>query len=280
MKQKRVAAIHDISGFGKCSLTVALPVISACGIETSVIPTAVLSTHTGGFKNFTFRDLTDDIMPIVNHWKDNNIEFDALYSGYLGSIEQVEILKKVFDELKGKDTFICIDPVMADHGVLYGGFKPEFPKSMASLCAKADLITPNITEAVFMLGEDYIEGPYTKEYIDGLLHRLAKITSGSVVLTGVFFDNEKLGAACYNAKTGEISYSFEKIIDKMYHGTGDLFTSALLSAYLCGKTLEQATAIAVEFTALCIKDTKENFPDMWYGVNFERNLSKLIEKVN
>lgn len=279
MKQKRVAAIHDISGFGKCSLTVALPVISACGIETAVIPTAVLSTHTGGFKNYTFRDLTDDIMPITDHWKENGIQFDALYSGYLGSIKQVEILKEVFCKLKGENTFVCIDPVMADNGMLYGGFKPEFPKSMAGLCATADLITPNITEAVFMLGEEYVAGPYTKEYVDGLLLRLAKITSGSIVLTGVYFDNQKLGAACYNAKSKRISYYFAKTIHKMYHGTGDLFTSSLLAAYLCGKTLEKATKVAVGFTALCIKDTKENFPDMWYSVNFERNILKLIKKV-
>ncbi len=279
MQQKRVAAIHDISCFGKCSLTVAGPILSAAGIETSVIPTAVPSTHTGGFMGFTFRDLSDDILPVVNHWQENKISFDALYSGYLGSAEQIEIMKKVFTLLKTENTKIVIDPVMADNGKLYGGFPETFPAKMKDLCKLADIITPNITEAVFMLGEEYKEGPYTKEYIEGLIKKLTAVCGKDIVLTGVYFNKEELGAAVYNHKTGKIDYVFNKKIDAAYHGTGDCFTSAILAALLNGKTLTEATAVAVKFTVAAIKETKENYPTMWYGVNFESKLPLLSELI-
>ena len=277
MVQKRAAAIHEISGFGKCSLTVALPILSACGIETAVIPTAVLSTHTGGFKDYTFRDLTDDILPIAEHWKKNNLKFDALYSGYLGSKDQIEIMKKVFKMLKGPNTLVAVDPVMADNGKLYGGFPDEFPSLMKELCGEADLITPNITEASFMLGREYKEGPYNKEQIEELLSALMDITPGSVILTGVFFEDKRLGAACLNRGSGKISYSFSDRVDALYHGTGDTFTSAAVAALINGKSLERAMEIAVDYTYRCIKDTKENYPDMWYGVNFEGQLPHLMK---
>ena len=279
MKQKRVAAIHDISGFGKCSLTVALPILSACGIETACIPTAVLSTHTGGFKNFTFKDLTEEILPIAKHWKDNTLKFDALYSGYLGSKEQIELLKEIFDLLSDKDTLKVVDPVMADHGKLYGGFAEDFPMLMKELCKKADLITPNITEACFMLGKEYKEGPYEKEYINNLLNELKETFNCDIILTGVYFEDKKLGAACYCKKDDKITYCFAKKVAAMYHGTGDTFTSAALGALLNNKSLNKATQIAVDFTAKCIKTTKENYPDMWYGVNFETELPYLLKLI-
>ena len=163
MELKRVAAIHDISGFGKCSLTVALPIISAAGIETSVIPTAVLSTHTGGFTGFTYRDLTEDIMPIVDHWKTLDITFDGIYTGFLGSFEQVHLIEQTIDKLKTEKTVVVIDPVMADNGELYAIFSKEFPKEMAKLCKKADLLIPNLTEASLLLEEPYMaDGTYTQ----------------------------------------------------------------------------------------------------------------------
>ncbi len=164
--QKRIVAIHDISCFGRCSLTVALPIISAFGIETSIIPTAVLSTHTGGFSDFTYRDLTDDILPIVNHWKSLGLNFDAIYTGFLGSFEQIDIIDQVFELLKTPQTLIIVDPVMADNGELYKIFPKDFPKGMKKLCQKADILIPNLTEAALLLDEPYKPGPYTKEYID------------------------------------------------------------------------------------------------------------------
>ena len=275
MSQKRVAAIHDISCFGKCSLTVALPILSAAGIETPVIPTAVLSTHTGGFSGYTFRDLTDDIMPVAKHWKKEGITVDAVYSGYLGSKEQVGLVMDAVREIRNDDTIMIVDPVMADNGKLYGGFAPDFPMEMRKLCETADIITPNITEASFMLGVPYRDGPYDEEYINDIISGLAKMTSGKVVLTGVFFDDERIGAACFDGK--ETSYAFSERIPTSYHGTGDVFSSTLVSAIMNGKSLKQATQIAVDFTYACIKRTFYNHPEMKYGVNFEAELPYLLK---
>jgi pyridoxine kinase len=172
-RQKRIAAIHDISCFGKCSLTVALPIISAADIEVSVIPTAVLSTHTGGFTGYTFRDLTDDMLPIARHWKSLGLEFDAIYTGYLGSFRQLDIVSEIIDMLKTQDTLIVVDPVMADNGRLYASFPDTFPEGMKKLCSKADVVVPNITEASLMLEIPYEEGPYTDEHIEGMLRGLS-----------------------------------------------------------------------------------------------------------
>lgn len=275
MKQKRVAAIHDISCFGKCSLTVALPVISAAGIETAVIPTAVLSTHTGGFSGYTFRDLTDDILPVAEHWKKENISVDCVYTGYLGSKEQVAIVMQAADIIKCDGGITVVDPVMADNGKLYGGFPEDFPMEMKKLCSVADIITPNITEAVFMLGKEYKAGPYTKEYIEEILLSLSKITSGKIILTGVYFDDDKIGAATY--ENGNIAYVFSKHVDAAYHGTGDLFTSTVICGLLNGKSLTDSTQIACNFTADCIRLTKEKYPYMKYGVNFEALIPELLK---
>ena len=169
---KRVVSIQDISCLGKCSLTVALPIISAMGVETCVVPTAVLSTHTGGFKNFTFHDLTQEIDPISDHWANENIHFDAIYTGYLGSFEQIDLVGKFFDRFGGDGTLVYADPAMADNGVLYPGFTPEFAKKMGELCGKADVIVPNLTEASFMLGIDYVGDDYDEAYIKKLLKDL------------------------------------------------------------------------------------------------------------
>lgn len=272
--QKRVAAVHDISCFGKCSLTVALPIISAAGIETAVIPTAVLSTHTGGFSGFTFRDLTEDILPVANHWKKENISVDCVYSGYLGSKEQISILMETIDIIKNENGITVVDPVMADNGKLYGGFPVDFPMEMKKLCSVADIITPNITEAALMLNAEYKEGPYNKEYIEDILKGLSEITNGKIVLTGVWFDNDKIGAATY--EDGKTEYVFAKRVAAAFHGTGDVFTSTVVSGILNGFTLKESAQIACDFTAGCIKYTKENNNYMKYGVNFESQIPQLI----
>lgn len=276
--QKRVAAIHDISCFGKCSLTVALPIISAAGIECAGIPTAVLSTHTGGFSGYTFRDLTDDIMPVASHWKKEGLTFDAVYTGYLGSVEQIDLVCEAVDTVGTSDTLLIVDPVMADHGKLYYGFPEHFPKEMVRLCAKADIITPNITEAAYMTDMPYMAPPHSKEYIEELLLRLRKITNGKIVLTGVSYKQGEIGAACIDGENTE--YVFTPLVDAAYHGTGDIFTSTLTCGILKGKSLKESALIAAKYTAGCIKLTKEKHPEMKYGVNFEAeipNLLKLLE---
>lgn len=278
-RQKRALAVHDISCVGRCSLTVALPIISAVGVETSILPTAVLSTHTGGFTGYTYRDLTEDILPIADHWESLGLSFDALYTGYLGSFRQIELVLELFRRFKGKDTLALVDPAMADNGKLYGGFAAEFPQEMRKLCAKADIIVPNLTEAAFMLDEPYVEGPYTQAYIEGMLERLAEIGAPKVVLTGVHFDDKDLGAACLDAATGKVSYAFQPRIPGYYHGTGDVFGSALLAALLRDRPLEEAAAIAVDYTQRTIAMTAELKQEARYGVCFERTLPYLLERL-
>ncbi len=275
--QKRVLAIHDISCVGKCSLTVALPIISAAGIETSVLPTAVLSTHTGGFTGFTFRDLTNDIKPIVDHWKTLNLNIDGIYTGYLGSFEQLDLVSNIFDELSNRNTLKIVDPVMADNGKLYSSFDKEFPKGMKKLCSKANIIIPNITEACLMLDIEYKEGPYTEFYIENILSKLALLGPDRIVLTGVSFDEEYIGAATYD--NGRISYYFAKKIPGYYHGTGDVFGSALVGAILNNKSLPEAAEIAVDFVVESINLTYNAKTDIKYGVNFEACLANFIDKV-
>jgi len=273
--QKRVAAIHDISGFGKCSLTVALPILSAAGIETSVIPTAVLSTHTGGFEGYTFRDLSADLLPFARHWKSLGLVFDCLYSGFLGSQEQLETVDEIFGLFKKPDNLVLVDPAMADNGCMYATFAPSFAQGMASLCARADIIVPNITEAAFLLGESYRPGPYDKTYIEGLLKGLAGLGPPQVVLTGVFFHEGHLGAAVYDRKAG-VDFAFEEKVSGMYHGTGDIFASALTGALLNGFSLFDSARIAVRFTAGSIRRTQAAGTDVRFGVNFEQGLPDYI----
>jgi len=270
---KRVAAIHDISGVGKCSLTVALPIISAAGVECSAIPTAVLSTHTGGFEGFTFRDLTDDMMDIAQHWKKENIHIDAFYSGYLGSLAQIDIVRDIFEMFRTPDILIMVDPVMADNGKLYSLFTPDHVKGMAKLCGHADVIVPNRTEAAFMLEREYKDGPMTKEEVDDLLRALAGLGSEQVVLTGVYFGDDDLGAACYNSRTGQVDYIMSKRIEGMYHGTGDVFGSFLMGALVRECDLAEATKIAVDNTCAAIRLTARDGTGPRMGVRFESILA-------
>ena len=274
-RQKRVAAIHDISGFGRCSLTVALPIISAAGIECSVVPTAVLSTHTGGLEGFTYRDLTDDILPLAHHWQSLGLGFDALYSGFLGSFKQIEILSDFFGYFRTNNNMIIVDPVMADNGVLYKTFPAEFPKEMRKLCQKADLIVPNITEAALLLDEPYHEGPYTTEYINRILCNLASLGCKQVVLTGVHFNQTEIGAAAYDKKTGAIDYIFAPWVPAFYPGTGDVFASVLIAGLVNGRDLSKATKIAVDFVSDSILRTYAAKTDTRFGINFEAGLGTL-----
>lgn len=273
--QKRTLAIHDISCVGKCSLTVALPILSAAGLEASVLPTAVLSTHTGGFEGYTFRDLTEDITPIANHWKSLSLHVDAIYTGYLGSFDQLNLVKGLIRDFRGPDTVVLVDPVMADNGKLYPLFTMEFVAGMRELCTVADIIVPNLTEATLMLNEPYSEN-YTKADIEAILKKLSALGPKKVVLSGVSFTPDKLGAAAYNRDTDEISYYFADRIDGYYHGTGDVFGSALLAAVMNEKSLSESIRIAVEFTVGSIRRTWAAGTDIRYGVDFENEIPHLL----
>lgn len=285
---KRIITVQDISCVGKCSLTVALPVISAMGVEACVLPTAVLSTHTA-FKGFTFRDLTSDITPICEHWKQEKIHFDAIYTGYLGSFEQLDLMHKLISDFGGKDTIAIVDPCMADNGNLYPGFTQDFAFAMAKLCGKADVIVPNMTEASFMLGIPYVAEGYDSAYVKKILKDLAALGAKKIVLKGIQFKDEqpdvkgtkdKIGIAAYNAETDTYSWYFHKKMPVSFHGTGDIFASVLTGALMRGLSLEQSYALAADFVVESIKQTLSHEDYNWYGVDFEAAFPYLIKRLN
>ncbi len=276
--QKRLVAINDISGFGKCSLTVALPIISAAGVETICMPTAVLSTHTGGFTGYTYRDLTCDMPDISAHWKSINLKPDAIYSGFLGSFDQIDIVKKFAHDFKREDNLFIADPCMADHGKMYAIFDEKFAKAMAELCSKADIILPNITEACFMTGTEFVSGLHSEEYIEMLLNKLLDMGAKNVILTGVTFEENKLGAA-YIGQERVVQYYFQNRLPGMYHGTGDIFASAFCGAVLNGISYYDAMGIAVRYVCDCIKRTQAMENPITYGVDFERGIPFYIKEL-
>jgi pyridoxine kinase len=263
---------------GKCSLTVALPIISAMGTEAAVIPTAVLSTHTA-FPSFTFCDLTKEIAPICEHWKSAGIDFDAIYTGYLGSFEQIELTEKLIADFKKEGTTVVVDPAMADGGKLYKGFTEAFAKRMALLCGKADIIVPNITEASFMLGVPYVDSGYDEAYIKDMLVKLTQLGCKTAVLTGVSFEEGKLGVMSYNSESGEYFSYFRERIPESFHGTGDVYASTLVGALMRDKIIEESLMIATDYTVESIKATIKNSPDRKYGVNFEEMMPYLVRRL-
>ncbi len=273
---KRIITIQDISCVGKCSLTVALPIISAAGVECGVLPTAVLSTHTM-FKKYTFCDLTDEITPISDVYKELGIDFDAIYTGYLGSFRQLDLVSQFFDDF-GKNAIKLVDPVMADNGVLYKGFTPEFVKSMAKLVSKADIVIPNLTEASFMLGVDY-NPDYDEDYIKDILRKLSKLGCPKVALTGIGFKPEEIGVYAYDSEKDTFFKYFNERLPVSYHGTGDIYASATLGGLMRGLSLEDALSLAVDFTLECMKRTQEDPNSRFYGVNFEEALPFYISRI-
>ena len=279
IKDKKVLTVQDISCVGQCSLTVALPIISACGIETAILPSAVLSTHTGGFEGWTFRDLTDDIPGIVDHWEKEQITFDAIYTGYLGSKRQIELVKDMFLRLSAPGCLKVVDPAMADNGKLYYGFDEAFAHEMGTLCGKADIALPNITEAAMMTDMPYIGEGYDEAYIRELMEKVLALGAKTVVLTGVSYREGELGVAVLSRGDAEISYYFHERLAKGCHGTGDIFASAFVGAAVKGKTPLEAARIAANFTLAGMKATLGD-DTHWYGTKFEKALPVLMNELN
>ena len=274
---KKIVTIQDISRVGKCSLTVALPIISATGVEAAIIPTAVLSTHTM-FKNFTCKDLDDQILPIAKHWKSEGLSFDAFYTGYLASAAQIDKVINLIEDLKNDKSLVIVDPAMADNGKLYPAFDENFPKEMAKLCAVADIALPNITEACYLTGTPYRE-TYDEAFAKEVVEKLADRGAKKVVLTGANFDGH-YGVLLYDSETKEYYSYIQEKIDAAYHGTGDIFSSAFTGALVRGKSIEDSIRIAAEFTAESIRITKDSDSGAWYGVDFELALPHLIQMIN
>lgn len=273
---KRVLTIQDISCLGKCSITIALPVISALGSEAVILPTAVLSTHTM-FKNFTVKDLSDQIEPITKHWLSEGVRFDAIYTGYLGTPEQIDQMKELFAQFRGEDTLVFVDPVMADNGKMYPAFDMAYAKKNAELCGAADIIVPNITEAAFMTDMEYREEKdHDEAYIKEMLSRLAELGARVNVLTGVSLEPGKTGIMGFDKVTGDhFLYQNDKI-DATFHGTGDLFSSTCVGEMMRGRSWMDAMRIAAEYTAHTIEVTMQDPDKPWYGVDFEATLPDLI----
>lgn len=274
---KRILTIQDISCIGKCSITVALPLISAMGMETAILPTAVLSTHTM-FQHFTCKDLEDQIDPITDHWVSEGFHFQCIYTGYLASAQQIELVKGVFGKFRTDDCLIVVDPAMADNGKMYAAFTPSFAQSMASLCAEADIILPNITEASFMTSLPYRE-TYDEAYIIELLQRLTGLGAKTAILTGVGFAPGKTGVYGYDSVRDEYFYYETDRIDASYHGTGDVFASVFTGAVMNDLTWKEAVPIAADFTARCLQATLDDPEGVNYGVNFETEIPYLLGRI-
>jgi pyridoxine kinase len=273
MAYKKVLTVQDISCVGQCSLTVALPILSAAGHETCILPSAVLSTHTGGFTGYTFRDLTDDMPAIAAHWRKENIKFNAIYTGYLGSARQIAYVKDMFRTLSAPGCVTFVDPAMADNGRLYTGFDEAFVAEMKTLCAEADVILPNITEACFLTGMPYRE-TYDETYIAELLSALRAAGAKTVILTGVGFTPDTTGVMVLEGDAPR--HYVHRKIPKSSHGTGDVYASAFVGAYMRGFSAFEAAGIASEYTVRCIENTVDD-DSHWYGVKFEPVLPYLIK---
>ncbi|MBP3583848.1 MAG: pyridoxamine kinase [Clostridia bacterium] len=275
---KRVLTVQDISCVGRCSLTVALPIISAAGVEAGVLPIAVLSTHTA-FPKFTFKDLTDEIEPISKTFRELDIGFDAIYTGYLGSFKQIELVGELFERNAGSETLLIVDPAMADNGKLYRGFTPEFARAMAGLVAKSDLVIPNLTEACCMLDIPYTQD-YDEEYIKDVLRRLTALGAKRAAITGISFDEGRLGVYFYDGTTDKFYQYYNDRLPVAYHGTGDIFASATVGALMRNHSYESALSVAVDYTYECIRLTMEDENRRSYGVNFEEAIPYYLMRLN
>jgi pyridoxine kinase len=253
---------------------VALPLVSACGVECAVLPSAVLSNHTGGFSSWTFADLTGELSNVEKKWIELGITFDAFYTGYVCE-SQIEPILSIMNSCAAPGALRIVDPAMADNGKLYAGFADDFPTKMAKLCNGADYILPNLTEAAFLVGDEPRLSGYSRDDIEFLLTKLHGLGAKNVVLTGVSFKGDELGSAISDGKT--VEYDFNPRIDRMSHGTGDVYASVFAGALLRGRSAKDAAALAADVVCEAIRATPE---DHWYGVSFELAIPMLANALS
>lgn len=275
MPTPRVAAIHDMSGFGRCSLTIAIPVLSAMGVQCCPLPTAFLSTHTGGFEGFTFLDMTGEMPGVAAHWKSLGLRFQAVYSGFLGSERQIGIVEDFIRDFREADTVVVVDPVMGDHGKVYQTYTPAMCAGMARLAERADVITPNLTEAALLLGLPYEDLPAGEAGCREIAERLSMDGRRSVVLTGASAAPDLTGAVCFDAGTGRTEAIQTHRVPREFLGTGDVFASVLTGALVRGAALPDAARQAVDFIRACAERTAREDLPLREGVDFEPLLGLL-----
>lgn len=271
---KRIASIQDFSCIGSCSQTIALPVLSAMGVECAALPTALLSAHTA-FDGFVSLDLTPQLPAIMAHWRAMHLRFDAVYTGYLASAEQVGLVGALLDGMDERPALTLIDPVMGDNGALYAGFSDSFPQAMRALCGRADVLTPNVTEACLLTGTAYSpvqDAAQTRR----LLERLLELGCRAAVLTGLRVDGDMAVAALQRDGTGTLVRT--SYIPEVFHGTGDLFASTCAGALVQGAPLERAVRLAADYVALTLRRTVQASDRRWYGVNFQETLPELMAR--
>lgn len=271
----KILTIQDISCYGQCSITVALPVVSAFGIETAVLPSAVLSTHTSGFTDYTVRDLTEDLPAIRRHWESEGILFDAIYTGFIASAEQLNYIKDIIDSRLKPDGLVFVDPAMADHGEFYNGFDQDFADRMGELCKLGDYILPNTTEACYILHRPWKE-QFTKEEMLEMAEELSQFTKRYVILKGYENDNNELGMIVFDKNDGSTEIVYNDRVDYVSHGTGDVFASSFVGSIMVGKSPYQSAKIAGEFTKMAIEKTIGDETHT-YGVKFEQAIPNLYE---
>lgn len=270
--QKRIAAIQDLSCFGKCSLAVVLPVVSCMGVECVALPTALLAGHFAALPEVSVLDLTDRMNVIADQWHKGGVTFDAVFSGYLGSARQVEAVTAFVARFRGAETVFVADPAMADRGRLYSGFDMDHVRAMARLCAGADVVLPNVTEACLMLGAEYRER-HDRPYIEALVRGLRELGAKAVVLTGVSMEEDRVGIACCDG--GEVTLMDRPRVPGHYNGTGDIFGSVFTAALVRGDAFAAAAEKAMDFTGRVIAETAKNPEHRPYGVDLEQNLHLL-----
>ena len=277
-RQKKIAVINDFCGFGRCSIAASLPVISAMKIQCCPLPTSIFSNHTG-FDSFYYTDFTGHMDAYMDEWAKLDLHFNGILTGFLGSPEQVDIVRRFLERFKRTDTVTVIDPVMGDYGKLYPGFTEEFATEMAKLCGKADLILPNMTEVAYMLGIDYVDSGYDEAYVKDLLKKLCGLGAKIAAITGISFEPGQLGVMSYNSETGEYFKYFNKEANGKYHGTGDVFASCCTGALMNGLSTDAALSLAADYTARCIQNTLDDKDGRWYGVNFESEIPYLVKRL-
>ena len=272
---RRIAVIQDLSCIGRCSLAVAMSVIPVLGVETAVIPTAILSNHTA-FSNFTFVDFTKEAEDIIDHWKEQDFKFDAIYIGYLGSVDLIRMTERFIRTFRGENTFVILDPAFGDNGKLYTGFDMRYVQALKKLCAEADVILPNVTEACFLLGEEFSEDTACSEM---LMERTQQLLTGrlkNVLITSCRFNGHEISLACVGEKP--FIYSHERLSLSL-HGTGDLFASVFSGLVTRGWEIERAARLAADFTSDCIAYSMSLPDHRWYGVDYEGMLPELIRRI-
>lgn len=273
---KRIVSMQDLSCVGKCSLSIALPVLAAMGIECACLPTQLLSAHTV-FDGFYSRDLSDSFSPITRHWEQAGLSFDGIYTGFLGSATQVEGALSLVKKYRREGKLCFIDPVMADQGALYHGIDPEFPAAMLELCKNAQIITPNITEACLLTGLPY-RSSHDAAYIRSLLEGLLSLGVETAIVTGIHTDSAHMGVAAMG-REGEMKFHFTDYIPSVFHGSGDLFASTCAGALLLGYDAAEAIALAADYVFHTIRATAADPDARWYGVNFEQTLPYLLSRL-